>query len=93
MKKLALTTLLLVIFGSAFAADCDHDDCDGITPCDDCTCDETVDECSGDCCDCEAEECDEECTCECEDCDHTIVALQEEEPCGTSSGCHGCPGE
>ena len=92
MKNFAMIIVALtLIFGSAFAGDCNHDDCDGIDPCEDCTCEETVEDCTGNCCDCEAEECDEECVCDCEDCDHTAVVAEDEEAChGGSCNGGGC---
>ena len=82
MKLIILVTTML-LSGFAFGGDCD-----GVTPCDNCTCDETVEECTGDCCECEAEECDVDCTCECENCDHTVEVIQEEFHCG-GGGCGG----
>jgi hypothetical protein len=93
MKFITLISMLLILSGWAFGGDCEHDSCDGEETCECCTCEQTVDGCSGNCCECEAEECDETCTCECEDCEHSdeaveVVkpAVEEDSHCG---GCHG----
>ncbi len=94
MKLISMTAMILILIGSAFASDCDHDDCDCITPCDDCTCDETVEDCTGNCCDCDAEECDCECDCESDHSEHPVVnaeVAEEDAHCG--GGCHDCPDE
>lgn len=94
MKLLTLGMMVLLLAGFALGGDCYHDDCDGVTPCSDCTCDEsatdectcddTVEGCTGDCNVCEADLCDEECTCECVYSEEVIP--EEISHCG--SGCH-----
>lgn len=91
MKLITLTTMVLVLAGFAFAEDCNHEDCDGVTPCTDCTCEETVEGCTGDCCTCDAEECDDDCTCECDDCEHTAEVAVEDSHCGAGGRHEGCP--
>ncbi len=88
MKVLALIAMVLILAGSTLAGDCDHDDCDGVNPCADCTCDDTAeeacnceDDCSGDCGDCDATE-----SCECETCEEIA---KEEECGGNHNGCGG----
>ncbi len=102
MKLLTLGMMVLLLAGFALGGDCDHEDCDGVTPCDnctcedidetvtdDCTCEGTIEDCTGDCCNCESEMCDEECTCGCEDCDAVEEAVEvEESHCG-GGGCGG----
>ena len=105
MKLLTLATMVFLLAGFAFAEDCDHEDCDGVTPCadctcedseealaDDCTCEGTVEGCTGDCCTCEAEECDEECTCDCDNCEEVVKeeAVEAEETSNCNGG--GCGG-
>ncbi len=101
MKLLTLGTMVLLLAGFALGGDCDHEDCDGVTPCADCTCDDgddtvtddctcegTVEGCTGDCCTCEADTCDEECTCECGNCEEAVEEVVEESHCG-GGGCNG----
>ena len=81
--------MLFVLAGWAFAGDCEHDNCDGEETCECCTCEQTVEGCSGNCCECEAEECSETCTCNCEHSDEGTVVesvVEENSHCG---GCHG----
>ena len=97
MKLIAIAAALMLLAGFALGGDCEHDDCNGVDSCDNCTCEETVESecacedtiegCTGDCCTCESEMCDEDCTCGCESCDEGEEAVEvEESHCG--GGCH-----
>ena len=99
MKLLKLSTVVLLLAGFALAGDSGHEDCDGVTPCDNCTCEdvcETVTDdctcegstegCTGNCSTCDADVCDEECTCECDDTEE----VEEVSHCGGGFSGGGC---
>lgn len=90
MKLIILVTTLLLA-GFAFGGDCDE-----VTPCnnctcedldetvaDDCTCEGSAEGCTGNCSTCDSDVCDEECTCECD-----VAEEVEEFHCG-GGGCGG----
>ena len=99
MKKYLFIALMLIVAAALAVTGSDKGcgDCPGHdeTEVDDCSCEGTVDDCTGDCCDCEAE-CDEECDCE-GDCDGDCDCDSETESgcggggggCGSGQG-HGC---
>ncbi len=101
MKLLTLGTVLLLLAGFALAGDHGHGDCDGVTSCadctcedsdetvtDDCTCEGTVEGCIGECSACEADLCEEECTCECDNSEEVVE--EEVSHCGGGFGGGGC---